>query len=61
MIENLGYISICIVIYFLPTIIGTIRQVDHIEMIKHVNTYSGWTVVGWFVCLVSVLVDKNHA
>jgi Superinfection immunity protein len=41
-----------VALYFLPSIIGTVRGVTGINFLSIVNFLFGWTVIGWFGCLI---------
>lgn len=38
-------------LYFLPTLLGTVRKVPNIGSIVIINIFLGWTFIGWVVCL----------
>lgn len=48
-----------IVVYFIPTVIGALRQVKGLVGILLVNIFLGWTVIGWIVALVWSLVGAK--
>jgi Superinfection immunity protein len=37
--------------YFIPTIVGAIRQVPNIGSVIVINFFLGWTFIGWVVAL----------
>jgi hypothetical protein len=39
-------------IYFLPTIVGISRKMDSNGFLFFVNLFLGWSIIGWFVCLL---------
>lgn len=45
------------VIYFLPTGIAAIRNVDSIYEITYLNILGGWTIIGWFMAINAALND----
>jgi hypothetical protein len=38
-------------LYFLPVIIAQLRHVPHVGSVAVINTFLGWTVIGWIVAL----------
>jgi hypothetical protein len=48
-----AYIGILILVgmYFLPTIIGKVRGVPNLGSVAVINTFLGFTLVGWVVAL----------
>ena len=41
-----------VLLYFLPSILGFILQVQSPVLLTFVNALLGWTVLGWIACLV---------
>ena len=46
------WLLIALAIYFLPTLIGHQRKMAVRGTLLLVNLLLGWTLVGWFVCLI---------
>lgn len=48
-----GLIGLAVVVglYFLPTIVAQTRHVPNVGSIAIINTFLGWTLVGWVVSL----------
>ena len=38
--------------YFVPTLVGNGRGMLHTRMLFTVNLLSGWTVIGWALCML---------
>ena len=49
------YIGLAVVVYFLPTIVGSNRKVPNIGSIVAINVFLGWTLIGWVVALAMAL------
>ena len=53
--------AIVLGMYFLPTIIGFLRNKRNKMAILTLNVFLGWTLVGWVVSLVwSLTVDERN-
>ncbi|MFQ5882888.1 MAG: superinfection immunity protein [Candidatus Methylomirabilales bacterium] len=39
-------------LYFIPSIVGTVRDKRNIGAIFVLNIFLGWTLIGWVVALV---------
>ena len=50
--EGLVWLVFALVLYFLPTVIGSGRRHQNMTPILLVNLFLGWTIAGWFVALV---------
>lgn len=44
--------GVCLVLYFLPTIVAALRRHPNSGAIFAVNLFLGWTFIGWILCLV---------
>jgi fucose permease len=44
--------SILLVGYFLPWMVGKSRDIQHNGILFFINLLAGWTVVGWLACLI---------
>lgn len=58
------YLFGIIALYFLPAIIGEARKHNDKNAITALNLFFGWTLLGWFVCLIWSLtgnVKTAHA
>ena len=51
-IVGLAIALACIAFYFLPAIIGGKRRINASGALFFVNLLFGWTVLGWFLCLI---------
>lgn len=51
-IIGMAIVLACIALYFLPAIIGGSRHIDASGALFLVNLLFGWTVLGWFLCLI---------
>ena len=49
---GLAIIAACLAFYFLPAIIGSRRRINASGALFFVNLLFGWTVLGWFLCLI---------
>lgn len=47
-----GKLAALATLYFLPTIIGAVRRHRNEQALFALNLFSGWTVIGWVICLV---------
>lgn len=57
---NTKAIAMGAAIYFLPSMLGTARKHRNLHALVALNTFAGWTVVGWLVALVwSVYRDPS--
>jgi Superinfection immunity protein len=52
-------IAIVLAIYLLPTIIGAKRGVRYVQALCIVNLFTGWTIVGWFGCIIWALAARS--
>jgi len=46
------FLVICVSIYFLPAVIALCRGHRSLGTVLFVNLLSGWTGLGWLVCIV---------
>jgi hypothetical protein len=58
-----GFIIILAILafYFLPSIIGKIRNCAHVGVIFAINFVFGWTILGWIAALIWAIVEKPEA
>lgn len=49
---------IAAIFYFVPTMIGSLRHVEHRSAIFFVNLLLGWTIFGWFAVFVWAVVER---
>lgn len=47
--------TVCVSMYFLPTIIGASRKVVNVGSVFAINFLLGWTLIGWVVALAMAL------
>lgn len=52
--------GICLILYFLPTIVAALRSHPSIGGILAVNFFLGWTCIAWIICLVWAASDTNR-
>jgi hypothetical protein len=45
-------VQVIAIFYLAPTCIAKYRQRDGVRLIGFVNVLTGWTGIGWIVCLV---------
>lgn len=56
---SLGMLAVLVIVYFVPTFIGSIRNHPNAVAITLLNLFLGWTLIGWVAALVwSVLAKK---
>ncbi|MGH8320545.1 MAG: superinfection immunity protein [Gammaproteobacteria bacterium] len=48
------------IFYCLPGIIALLRSHRHAALIVMVNLLTGWTIVGWFVCLLWAFTNTGR-
>lgn len=46
-------------LYFLPTIVAATRKVRHKGSVAVINTFLGWTLIGWVVALAMACRSKE--
>lgn len=57
---SLGMLAFMVIVYFVPTFIGSIRNHPNAVAITLLNLFLGWTLIGWVAALVwSVLAEKS--
>ena len=47
--KGLLWLGLVVVVYFVPTIVGSDRKVPNIGSIVAINVFLGWTLIGWVV------------
>lgn len=52
--------ALCLIPYFLPTIIALMRDHPRAGGIFAVNFIFGWTFIGWIICLVWAVSDDRR-
>jgi hypothetical protein len=50
--EGIGLLLVLACLYFLPGIIGHVRNHSSMGGIWLLNIFLGWTLLGWFVALI---------
>lgn len=48
-------------LYFLPTIVATVRRRRRLASIFSVNLIVGWTIVGWIATVIWVMESHSRA
>jgi hypothetical protein len=51
------FIFIVLLLYFTPAFCAFIRGTRHRWAIAFLNLFLGWSLIGWFICLVWAFVD----
>ena len=51
--------SIIIAIYFVPSIIASVRHAKHSDGIVALNFFLGWTVLGWIAAMIWAIVEQE--
>ncbi len=51
----MSFFLFCFAMYWLPTLIGMVRQLPSVLGIAALNFFLGWTVIGWIAALVWAL------
>jgi len=54
-------LAIALLLYFLPAIIGSKRQVNNSGWLFVVNLLFGWSGLGWIVCLLWAVCGQTQA
>src|SRR6185437_15385625 len=54
-------VAVCVSFYLLPFIIGRRRDISTVGALFIVNLIFGWTLVGWFGCLLWAAVGATKA
>jgi hypothetical protein len=57
---GLGAGTVCLALYFLPTIVAALRSHPSAGAIFAINLFFGWTFIGWIICLVWAASDANR-
>jgi hypothetical protein len=52
--------ALCLIPYFLPTIIAAMRSHPSAGAIFAVNLFLGWTFIGWVLCLIWAASDSSR-
>ena len=45
-------IILIITLYFIPTLIASLRKHNNSNSILLTNLFFGWTLLGWLICLI---------
>lgn len=45
-------------LYFLPTIVASLRHTHNSGLIFLINLFAGWTVIGWIAAFIMALVSS---
>lgn len=53
-------IFICIVIYFVPSVVARARMHENVTAIAALNLFLGWTFVGWVAALVWANTNNTY-
>ena len=51
----ISIVLILITLYFIPSIIAIKKRHKDLSKILMINTFLGWTIVGWIISLVMVI------
>jgi hypothetical protein len=52
--------GVCLILYFLPTIVAAMRNHPSAGGIFAINLLLGWTFIAWIICLVWAASDSNR-
>ncbi|PLP99453.1 superinfection immunity protein [Cupriavidus pauculus] len=52
-------VAVLVVVYFVPSVVATLRQHRHLAAIVALNILLGWTFLGWTVSLVWALMNQQ--
>lgn len=52
-------LAVVVALYFVPTIVASVRNHDNAVAITALNLLLGWTLVGWVAALVWSLTAKK--
>src|ERR1700743_2796962 len=52
--------GVCLILYFLPTIVAALRSHPGTGGIFAVNFFFGWPFIGWIICLVWAASGSSH-
>lgn len=58
---SLGMLAVMVIVYFIPTFIGSIRNHPNAVAITLLNLFLGWTLIGWVAALVWSVLAKPAA
>ena len=59
-IFSLAFIALVIVLYFLPSFIAYKRELASLAPLFVVNLLLGFTVIGWFACLLWAALGQTR-
>jgi hypothetical protein len=59
-IFGLTFGGVCLIFYFLPTIVAALRSHPSAGAIFAINLLLGWTFIAWVICLVWAASDTSH-
>ena len=45
------WITISVILYFVPTVVAWVRRVPHAMSVTVINFFTGWTLIGWVIAL----------
>lgn len=57
---GLSFGGVCLILYFLPTIIAALRSHPSAGAIFAVNLFLGWTFIGWVLALIWSAGNTNN-
>ena len=54
-----GIVAIALAIYFVPSVIASMRHAKHSDGIVALNFFLGWTVLGWIAAMIWAVAEKD--
>ncbi len=52
------FLLIPVLLYFLPTIVASVRRSHHGMLIFLLNLFAGWTVIGWIAAMIWAVLSS---
>ena len=56
---QVGILAIILAIYFVPSIIASVRHAKHSDGIVALNFFLGWTILGWLAAMIWAIAEKE--
>lgn len=57
--ENVAILLMLATVYFLPTGIANMRETQNSGGIFFLNFLTGWTLIGWLICLLAACLSRS--
>lgn len=58
--DTLMITLIALLVYFLPTIVASNREVRNAGSVVVINIFFGWTLIGWVIALAMACADVDE-